>query len=297
VKTFKQALQSAELTITAELSLQHAITAQQVLQQAEELRGSVAAVQVTENQFSANQMSATAAAGLLIKNGFDVITGLNGRDRNRIALHSDLLGLRAMGITSLMLSTGDMLSANSENPAKPVFDVDCRELITIASGMNEVEGMSPANEFLIGTDTRVFTPGPDWESVLLPVRARADAGAQFLQTQLCLDLDVLRQYMHRLVDARLTWSYSVIVSIAPLPSAQMARELLENGSGCLIPPDIIERLESADDPAQEGVESCAKLMREIAEIPGVSGVNLVNLGDISSLLAAIRYFNFDDGNG
>ncbi len=286
MKTFRQALQNSDFTITAELSLQHGIGVDEMLRQAENLQESVVAFQVAENPHSGVQMSAAAAAGLLVRNGFDAITGLNGRDRNRIALHSDLLGLRAMGITSLMLTRDSQLQDGQELGAKPVFDVGCRELVAIASAMNDEESSTPASEFLIGTNARVCTPGPEWTAE--PLLARAGAGARFLQTQLCFDTSVLRQYMQRLIETRLTWDYSVIVSLAPLPGAEAARCLLENNPDYLIPVAVIERLESAKDRVAEGISICAELMREIATIPGVSGVNLMTLGNPASIQAAIE---------
>ena len=243
MKTFRQSLQSADFTITAELSLRHENGAQELIRQAEKLRDSVTAIQIAENPHSRVQMSVVAAAGLLANNGFDVIPTLHCRDRNRIALQSDLLGLRAMGVNSLVLTRGQQLPDGNKLRAKPVFDLSCHELVAMASAMNDEETTSPENEFLIGTDTRVMRPRPGWkgESLL----GRASAGAQFLQTWLCFDINVLHQYMAMLVEARITWNYSVIVSLAPLPSADSARLLMVNTRDFLIPETMIAPLESS----------------------------------------------------
>lgn len=285
MKTFRQSLQSADFTITAELSLRHETGARELIRQAEKLRDSVTAIQIAENPHSRVQMSAVAAAGLLANNGFDVIPRLHCRDRNRIALQSDLLGLRAMGVNSLVLTRGKQLPDGNKLRAKPVFDLSCRELVAMANAMNDEETTRPENEFLIGTDTRVIRPRPGWkgESLL----GRASAGAQFLQTGICFDINLLRQYMAMLVEARITWNYSVIVSLAPLPSADSARWLMENTRDCLIPEALIARLDSAEDPEAEGVAICAELMRLIATIPGISGVNLLTPGNPECVVAAV----------
>ncbi len=114
------------------------------------------------------------------------------------------------------------------------------------------------------------------------------AGARFLQTQPCFNLVLLRRYLQGLVQAKVTWKYSVIVTLAPLPSAKMARWLAENNRGALIPDALIERLENSTDPEQEGIEICAELMREIADIPGVSGINLLTLGNPRAVTASIK---------
>ena len=286
MRTFRQSLQSSDFTITAELPLRQETGAEELLQQAEKLGNSVTAIQIAENPHSWIQMSAVAAAGLLAHNGYDAIPRLNCRDRNRIALQSDLLGLRAMGITSLVLSKGNRMPDGNKLKATPVFDTSCRELVAMANAMNDDETTSPENEFLIGTSASVIQARPDWKGERL--LERASAGARFLQTRLCFDLDILRPFMAMLVEARITWNYSVIVSLAPLPSAESARWLVENSRGCMIPETLIARLESAADPEAEGVAICAELMREIATIPGISGVNLLSPGNPDCVVQAIR---------
>jgi 5,10-methylenetetrahydrofolate reductase len=145
---------------------------------------------------------------------------------------------------------------------------------------------TPASGFFVGTGARVFRPNREWKADSLS--ARAAAGARFLQTQLCFNLDILRQYMAAMVEARLTWRYSVIVSLAVLPSAVTAQWVKKNMSDSRIPKYIIERLEKAADPEQEGIRVCAELMQEIAAIPGVSGINLMTTGDAAAIPAAIE---------
>ena len=117
---------------------------------------------------------------------------------------------------------------------------------------------------------------------------RADAGAQFMQTQIVMNVDILRAWMQRLVEAKITWRYSVIVTVAPLPSAETARWVKTNMIDSKVPLPLIERLEQAADPEAEGVAICAEVMQQIAEVPGVSGINVMSTGDIELSAAAIR---------
>jgi len=286
LKTFRQVLQGSGFTFTAELSLHRETTIDEALRQAGVVTGFVDAIQLAENPHDWIQISPLALAGLLVRNGIDAVPRLICRDRNRIALQSELLGLRALGVSSLILNKGSRLPTGQELNAKPVFDVSGRELVAMANAMNEEEWADGEHEFVIGTATTVFAPEPGWNAELL--QARASAGAQFLVTQPCFDPKMLRLYMRRMVEAKVTWNYSVIVTLAPLPSAETARWLVENRRGTLIPDVLIERLEKAADPQLEGVDICAELIRDIAGIPGVSGFNLLTLGNPEAVVAAIE---------
>lgn len=286
MRTFREAIQGEKFAITAELTLKRESSEDDVLQQADSLGPYVDGIQVSDNPFAWVQMSAVTAAGILIHHGIDPIPILTCRDRNRIALHSDLIGLRAVGVTSVLLMRGHRVPENHVIAATTVFDTTGRELIAMAADLGEDEKMGPGRAFLIGTGARAFRPNRGWraESLL----ERANAGARFLQTQLCFNMDILRHYMKRFVEAKLTWKFSVMVSLSPLPSAKTAKWLKENMSDSRIPKSVIQRLEDAQDPEREGIEICAGLMREIAEIPGVSGVNLMTTGNAQSISAAIE---------
>jgi 5,10-methylenetetrahydrofolate reductase len=255
------------------------------MEQASQLAGYVDAIQVADNPYSWAQIAPLALSGLLIREGIDPMPRLACRDRNRIALQSDLLGLRAMGVSSLVLVKGSPLPEGNDLKAKPVFDLGCPELVALAQAMNEEGRHDAGHEFVIGTGAAVFGPEPGWNADYL--LARAAAGARFLQTQPCFNLVLLRRYLQGLVEAKVTWKYSVIVTLAPLTSAKMARWLAENSRGALIPDTLIERLENSTDSEQEGIEICADLMREIADIPGVSGINLLTLGNPLAVTASI----------
>lgn len=286
VKSFRTKLQGTGFPITAELFLARRTTVDEAMKQAGQLADCVDAIQVADNPYSWAQIAPLALASLLIREGIDPVPRLACRDRNRIALQSDLLGLRAMGVSSVVLVKGSPLPEGNDLKAKPVFDLDCPELVALAQTLNEEGRRDAGHEFVIGTGATVFGPEPRWNADYL--LARAMAGARFLQTQPCFNLVLLRRYLQGLVQAKVTWKYSVIVTLAPLPSAKMARWLAENCRGALIPDELIERLENSTDPEQEGIEICANLMREIADIPGVSGINLLTLGNPRAVTASIK---------
>lgn len=286
MRTFSEAVRDERFTLTAELTLARHSTADDVRRQADVLGRYVDAIEVTDNPYAWVQMSALSAAAILRGHGIDPVPILTCRDRNRIALESDLLGLRALGVTSLILTRGQRVPKQHAVQAGGVFDMTGRELIALAASFGSDETARPGPGFFIGASARVFRPNQEWQAESLG--ARAAAGARFLQTQLCFNANVLRQYMQALVAAKLTWRYSVIVSLAVLPSALTAQWVKKNLSGSRIPKSVIRRLEQAPDPEQEGIRICAEKMQEIAAIPGVSGINLMTTGDAAAIPAAIE---------
>jgi len=216
----------------------------------------------------------------------DAIPELNARDRNRIALMSDLLGLRALGIYNIVIGEGNRRLPCPDNPARPVQDTDCRALISMADSLNEDDSTNSDEAFLIGTQTAVDPARID--AILSELATRSTAGARLLQIQPCFNTNVLRDFMQRLVQARLTWSYSVMVSLAPLPSVEAALRLQKELPGCIIPSAVLKQLESAADPRLEGIQICSELIREVKTIPGVAGVRLITMDDPGDVVATLR---------
>jgi methylenetetrahydrofolate reductase (NADPH) len=284
--TFNQAIQGGRFAISAELTLNRASTVADIHRQADLLRGLVDGVQVTDNPLAWVNMSSVAAAALLLREDIDPVPILTCRDRNRNGLHSDLLGLRALGVDSVLLMRGRRVGRNHQLTASTVFDMTGRDLIAMAAAMNEDETLAKAPPFLIGAGARVYRARAGWQAESL--REKASAGARFLQTQICYNVDLVGHYLQRLVAARMTWNYAVIVSLTPLNTAELATWVKQNLSDSKIPKSVIERLEKAKDPRAEGIAICAETMQALAEIPGVSGVNLVSTGDPELLAEAIR---------
>jgi methylenetetrahydrofolate reductase (NADPH) len=285
VKTFKQALREDRLAITADLTLKGNSGADDVARQCELLGEYVDGLQVTDNPYAWVQMSALAAASLVKQQGVDPIPVLTCRDRNRIALQSDLLGLRAIGVGSVLLTRGHRIPPGHPVIANTVFDTKGKELVAMAARIGDTDPPTPGKEFLIGVGARAFRPQEGWDPGWL--NKRSAAGAGFLQTQLCLNLDLLREYMAALVDARLTWKYSVVVTVAALPSVETARWLKQTMSDVRIPAEIIDRMDQSADPVREGISICAEQINEISGIPGISGVNVMTLGEPGSIRQAI----------
>ena len=286
MRKFREAVQSDTFSISAELTLKRETTSADIFQQIDVLGDIVDGIQITDSPWSWVQMSPVAASSLLLQRGVDPIPIMTCRDRNRIALQSDLIGLRAMGVTSLLLTRGHRVPKEHHIVATTVFDTTGRELIGMANSLNEEESTGPGEQFYIGTGARAYRPRKDWRAESL--NARASAGARFLQTQLYFNTDIIRAYIKALVQAKLTWKYAVMISLTTLPSAKTALWLKNNMPDSRIPDHVIKRLEDAADAEQEGINICAELMQEISQIPGVSGVNLMTMGNPESIPEAIN---------
>ncbi len=284
--TFKDALKTKEFVLTAQMNLPRAPDAESVIRQGEILRPAVDAVQLTDNPSTQVHMSGIAAAALLLQQGIDPIVHITCRDRNRVALQSDFIGAAALGVTSVLVTRGKKIPDSKKLRVRNVFDTGAKELMAYIQDLKIAETDSLVSDFLVGAIAEIFDPGADWTPDNLT--GKCDAGANFVQLQLCFDMGVLRNYMARIVASKLTHRLNFIVALSPLPSAEVARWMQDNVKGALMPESIIERMEQASDPECEGIKICAELLQELATIPGVSGVNLLTLGNLETIPAAIE---------
>ena len=289
---FARTLLNGEFAVTAELVPPASGAPDELLALAEPFRDLVDAVNVTDGPRAMVHMSALAASAILVREGIEPILQFTCRDRNRIALQSDLLGASAVGVRNALILRGDDPDTNEIPPPKPVFDVDSRDLIQIAAKMRAGEALASGRE--IGTAPRLFIgaadtpidPEPGWRPTGLA--RKIEAGAGFVQTQLCWDIDVVRRYAAALEAAGLTDRVFLLIGIGPIASARSARWMRDNLWGVRIPDSIVERLDRAADQKAEGIAICAELIRDLAEVPGVSGVHLMAPVGLSSIPVAIR---------
>jgi methylenetetrahydrofolate reductase (NADPH) len=284
--TFKDSLGTKDFVVTAHVNLAEAPDAKSMIRQGEILNPVVDAVQLSDNTSTWVQMSGLAAAALLIPLGIDPIVHMACRDRNRIAMEKDLIGAAAIGVSSVLVMRGKKIQKSEKIDVRNVFDIPALEFMAYVQSLKQNDGDLLTSEFLIGANAEIFEPESDWTPKNL-IR-KIDAGSNFVQYQLCFDLDVVRNYMAHIVAAKLTHRANFIMALAPLSSAEVARWVRDNVKGALVPESIIERLEQATDPEVEGINICAELLRELTTIPGVSGANLLTLGRIETIPAAIE---------
>lgn len=291
MKTFKEAVRTKDFAVTARIALRPETDAAIIREQANLLRDHVDAILLTDNQFGQVHMSTLAASALLVQNGVDPIMQLSCRNKNRIALLGDLFGAAALSVTSLLLVRGNKVPEEIEPRPKAVFDVNATELMAIAVTMKSDDQLGAFPEFFLGGAVTPHAPRPGW--VPKKLIEKIDAGAQFVQMPICMDADLLRSYMKHLVANNLIRRASVIAGTAILPSADAARWMRENRANVKIPDVIIDRLQRAGDPEQEGINICSEHLQELAEIPGISGATIMPGGNLVAIPAAIQAANLN----
>lgn len=286
MKTFRDSIRSKDFILTAEIPLHPNQTVSDLRAMFEALRPCVDAIQVGDNEDADGHIAPLAIARIALDLGIDPVIQLSGRDRNKIALQSEILGAAALGVTSLVLKRGDKLPSALKGRVKGVFDVRTTQLLTIARRINENSELVQSPGFLFGTFLTIIDPGEKWQATR--VLEKIDAGARFLQTRPCLDTELLQKYAARLVSLKLTHRASFVITLPLLTSAAEAGAMLERYANAAIPDAVIERLSRAADGRREGVAILAETLSTVAQMPGVAGVNIRFTGDAFAVEQAIR---------
>src|SRR3954466_3387849 len=293
----QRAIASGRFVITAEITPPVSCNRDDVLAKALPLKGLADAVNVTDGAGARAHLGAMAAATILHQSGIEPVLQLTCRDRNRLALQSDLLGAAALGIHNILVLRGDDPSAGDQPDAKPVFDLDSGALIATAVGIRD-KGELPSGRkvpgranFFVGAADMPIDPPRDWQPKSL--KAKIAAGAQFAQTQFCMDIDVVKRYVARLQQERLTNKISLLIGVVPLRSGKSARWIKEQLFGAILPDALVERLEYSGDPISEGKQICIDFIAQLSEIPGVAGAHIMapnNESAIPDVIAQARKF-------
>jgi methylenetetrahydrofolate reductase (NADPH) len=289
--TLRSRLQAGRFVLTAEIAPPLTCLADDLLKKALPLRGLADAVNVTDAASARASLGAVAASALLVHAGIEPILQFTCRDRNRIALQSDLLGAAALGVRNLLLLTGDDPKAGDQPETKPVFDLNSQQLIETARDMRD-RGELPSGrkiagqlDFFLGAADMPVDPKPGWKPDSL--KKKIAAGAAFAQTQFCMDAGVVRRYTERLREAGIS-DFHLLIGVSPLRSAKSAHWMREHLFGTIIADEIVARLEAASDPAAEGAAICVDLITEFASIPGVAGAHIMAPGQDAAVPGVIE---------
>jgi methylenetetrahydrofolate reductase (NADPH) len=284
-------ISAGQFVVTAEIVPPLSAAADKLLHEAEQLAGKVDAINLTDAAAGRTSMSSFAAAAILVANGHEPILQVTCRDRNRIALAGDLLGAAAQGVQNLLILKGDDPKGGDQPDAKPVFDYESIELLALARDLRDTAALpsgrkvEPPPQFFIGGADMPRRPDDKWSPIGL--QKKIEAGADFVQTQFCFDLDVVRAYIDRLRQEGIIDELAVIIGVGPIRSAKSARWMNENLFGVHVPEAIIARLDAAADQAAEGRKVCAELIRGLQQIPGVAGAHVMAPAQGPDAIAAV----------
>jgi methylenetetrahydrofolate reductase (NADPH) len=287
-------LRSETFVVTCELETTDGGDPAEVEAAAEPLRGKVDAVNCTDNSAAHPHLSQVAAAKILLDRGIEPIVQFACRDRNRLALQADLLGAHALGARNVVLMTGDDVTAGDHPEAKPIYDLDSLHLLRIARIMRD-EGtylngrvLSSPPTFFIGAVENPFAPPVDYRPVRL--EKKVDAGAEFIQTQICFNIDRMRLFMARTRELGLLERVWILAGVFIPRTARATRYLRDMVPGIDVPDPVIERMDSVPAPRQgdEGVAIALELIQQLREIEGISGVHLMTIRNEEAILRVVE---------
>jgi len=276
---FERVLRAGGFAVTTELAPPDSADPEEVYKRARVFDGYVDAINATDGSGANCHMSSLAVCALLTRVGYAPIMQISCRDKNRIAIQGDILGGAAMGVCNILCLTGDGVQAGDHPQAKPVFDLDCVSLLDIARTLRDDHHFQSGRK--ISFAPRVFLGAAENPSGLphawRPQRLakKVAAGAQFIQTQFCYDVPLLRTFMRQVEELGLLDKVFILVGVGPLRSAKSAEWIRTHVPGVHIPDEIIRRLAGASDGALEGRKLCIDLIQEIRTIKGVHGVHVM----------------------
>jgi methylenetetrahydrofolate reductase (NADPH) len=275
---FADVIASGRFALTSEITPPLSVDPQALIDKVLPLKGLAEAVNVTDGASARATMDPLAASALMMQAGVEPICQFTCRDRNRIALQGSLVGAAALGVRAFLLLTGDDPTKGDQPETKAVFDVNSNQLIETVQMISG--GKLPSGREIAGSATLIagcadapIDPTEGWEPKAL--LSKINAGARFAQTQFCMDAGVIRRYIARLRDCGVPRDFPLLVGVAPLASGKSARWIVDNLYGSIIPPALIDRIETAEDQRAEGRAIAVELIRELAEIDGVGGVHIM----------------------
>lgn len=297
----EQVLKAGEFAVTGELGPPQSADLEVIREKAALLAGFVDAVNITDNQTAIVRMSSIGAGALLVEEGLEPVIQMTCRDRNRLAIQSDLLGAYALGMRNLLCLTGDHQRFGNHPTAKNVFDLDSLQMVEMVAQMRDKAVFQsgdaftgPASKFFVGAAAAPFADPIDFRPLRLA--KKVNAGANFIQTQLVYDIPEFKKYMKKVREMGIHEKTFLLAGVGPIKSPGMARYMKNNVPGILVPDEIIQRMTEAGSEwagkkssdltpeekkarsqawQQEGIQICIDLIRDIREIEGVAGVHIM----------------------
>jgi len=275
MSALSEALKSGKFVVTSELGPPKGVDITEMLEDAALLQGRVDAINVTDQQSSVMRLGSLAVCRLLLERGIEPIFQMTCRDRNRIALQSDLLSASVLGIENVLCLTGDYVSLGDHPQAKPVFDLDSVSLLETAGKLQQGQDLAGKElkgspEFFLGA---AVTPGANpLAPQILKMEKKIKAGAQFFQTQAVYEPEQFESFMNKVRH----FDVPVLVGLILLKSAGMARFMNKNIAGVHVPESLIEEMDKAENKRQKSIEIAARLIKDLKHL--CHGVHIMPIG-------------------
>ena len=275
----ERVLRAGGFAVTTEIAPPDSADPVEVYERAAMFDGYVDAINATDGSGANCHMSSVGICSLLTRRGYAMVMQVSCRDKNRIAIQGDVLGASAMGVSNILCLTGDGVQSGDHPQAKPVFDLDSMSALEMLRVMRDESRFMSGRELttpprvFLGAAANPFAEPYDFRPLRLARKIKA--GAQFIQTQYCFDVDMFRQYMERARDLGLHEKVFILAGVGPLASARSAQWIRANVAGIHIPDAVVKRLRGAPDQAREGVNICTDMIHQIREIEGIRGIHIM----------------------
>jgi len=277
--SLERACRSGRFVVTVEIAPPDSADPGALIARASRFAGLVDAINITDGAGGNCHMSSVAASAILAAGGLTPVYQIACRDRNRIAIQGDVLGAAALGVKNILCLTGDDVSQGDHPQAKPVFDLDAVSLLRITRGMCDrgeyASGrkLDVAPSLFIGATANPFVP--PYQDRILNLEKKVDAGAQFIQTQFCFDLDLLESFMREVRARELHRRCTIIVGVGTLSSARALAWMANHVPGIHIPDALLNRIAGAENQTAEAKRACIETIAAVADIEGVAGVHVM----------------------
>ncbi len=277
----EKVLKAGHFAFTGECGPPKGANVKHLKEKMEPLRGMVDAINVTDNQTAVVRMSSKAASALMVQAGLEPNFQMVCRDRNRIAMQSDILGAYALGIRNMLCLSGDHQQFGNHPMSKNVFDIDSMQLVAMVKKMrdegkfNNDEEIDEPPKIFIGAAANPFADPTEYR--IYRLANKIDAGVDFIQTQCIYNMPRFREFMKRAVDMGLTEKAYILAGVTPMKSARMAQYMAKFVPGMDVPDDLIKRIEGAGKGkmAEEGIKFACEQIEEFKAMEGVAGVHLM----------------------
>ncbi|MFC2032816.1 methylenetetrahydrofolate reductase [Chloroflexota bacterium] len=275
-------LESRRFAVTAEAGPPKGTSARVIQRKGELLRSCCDAVNITDNQTAIVRMSSFAGCALLKQVDVEPVMQIVCRDRNRIAIQSDVLGAIALGIGNILCLSGDHQKFGNHPNARNVFDIDSIHLIQTLNNMREekklLSGQEVSGEVPLFIGAAANPYADPFEFRVIRLAKKIKAGADFIQTQAIYDVPKFARWMEVVNDRGLDKEVHIMAGVIPIRSVGMARYMKEYVSGVSVPDGILTRMEQADNAKEEGVSIVLEIIEQLKEIPGVHGIHIMAVG-------------------
>jgi methylenetetrahydrofolate reductase (NADPH) len=272
-------LEAGKFAVTSEIGPPKSADAEVIKKKCGMMKGFVDAANITDNQTAIVRLSSIAAASILLQQGIEPVAQMTVRDRNRIAIQSDILGAAAMGVKNVLCLSGDHQIFGNHPQSKNVFDVDSMQLIRMLKEMRDEKKFQCGDE--IDVEPRLFlgaaaNPFADpFEFRVDRLAKKIDAGVDFIQTQGIYDVPRFEQWLNEANDRGLTEKVYILGGVIPLKSAGAAKYIKNKVAGMMVPDELIDRMKNAADPKQEGIKIAIETIEQLKNMKGVHGVHVM----------------------